>query len=66
MERSSLVVPAKERAKNFGALDERDASFDKLRMRIFLNAIKDLPHPEPVEGRTMGMQLLTAPERDLL
>jgi hypothetical protein len=40
-----------------GDLDRHGASFDKLRMKTFLNAIKDLPHPEPVEGRMMEMQL---------
>jgi len=30
----------------------RGACFDKLSMRLFLNATKNLPHPELVEGRT--------------
>src|SRR5262249_5816938 len=29
---------------------------DRLRMRVFLRATKALPHPEPVEGRTVPMQ----------
>jgi hypothetical protein len=37
-------------------LDKRRASFDKLRMRVFLDATKTLPHPELVEGRRIVMQ----------
>ena len=32
-------------------LDQRRASFGRLRMRTFLRASKTAPHPEPVEGR---------------
>jgi len=39
-------------------LDHRRGSFDKLRTRIFLRAAKILPHPEPVEGRTLLMQAI--------
>src|SRR5882724_654115 len=35
--------------------DQRDASFDKLRMRVFLRVTKVDPHPELVEGRTIAM-----------
>src|SRR6185437_8174849 len=36
---------------------ERDrASFDRLRMRIFLSVRKNAPRPEPVEGREATMQ----------
>jgi hypothetical protein len=37
-------------------LDRQRASFDKLRMRYFLRAIKIAPHPELVEGRTIVLQ----------
>ena len=37
-------------------LDQRPASFDKLRMRDFLRAMKISPHPELVEGRTVIVQ----------
>ena len=37
-------------------LDRRRASFDKLRMRYFLRATKNSPHPEPIEGRRMVLQ----------
>jgi len=33
------------------------ASFDKLRMRGFLDATKISPHPELVEGREIVLQL---------
>jgi hypothetical protein len=36
--------------------DLRGACFDRLSMRYFLNAMKILPHPEPVEGRTAFVQ----------
>jgi len=36
-------------------VDQRRASFDKLRMRVFLGATKTSPHPELVEGRTVVM-----------
>jgi hypothetical protein len=36
--------------------DRRGACFDKLSMRFFLNAMKILPHPEPVEGPTAFVQ----------
>jgi len=36
-------------------LDEFHASFDKLRMRCFLDATTALPHPELVEGRTVSV-----------
>jgi len=36
--------------------DQGRASFDKLRMRVFLRAIKIPPHPELVEGRTLVLQ----------
>jgi len=38
--------------------DKRRACFDKLSMRFFLNAMKILPHPELVEGRTAFVQSL--------
>jgi hypothetical protein len=38
------------------AWDRHCACFDKLSMRLFLNAMKIVPHPEPVEGRTMFVQ----------
>jgi len=31
--------------------DQRDASFDKPMMKVFLRATKVVPHPELVEGR---------------
>ena len=40
-------TPKKDRLQNQGA------SFDKLRMRDFLGAMKIGPHPELVEGRTL-------------
>src|SRR5882724_11855741 len=39
-----------------GDRDRRPASFDKLRMREFIRAIKNLPHPELVEGRAVRVQ----------
>ena len=36
--------------------DRHPASFDKLRMRVFLPATKIFPHPELVEGRRVAMQ----------
>jgi hypothetical protein len=39
-------------------LDQDGACFDKLSMRVFLCAIKTLPHPELVEGRTGGDAIL--------
>ena len=43
-------------------LDQRRASFDKLRMRFFPCATKIIPHPELVEGRKIIMQHLMGPE----
>jgi len=37
-------------------LEQLPASFDKLRMRCFLRATKNFPHPELVEGRRMVLQ----------
>jgi putative lipoprotein len=37
-------------------LERRRASFDKLRMRYFLRATKNSPHPEPFERRGMALQ----------
>ena len=37
-------------------LDRHPASFDRLRMRSFLDATKNPPHPEPVEGRRLALQ----------
>ena len=37
------------------SLQERFASFDKLRMRKDFGGTKKSPHPEPVEGRTLLM-----------
>jgi len=39
-----------------GVLDKLPASFDKLRMRVFLSAGKIAPHPELVEGRMTAVQ----------
>jgi len=36
--------------------DRRGACFDKLSMRLFLNAMKISPYPEPVEGRAAMQQ----------
>jgi hypothetical protein len=36
--------------------DRHGACFDKLGMRLFLNAAKIVPHPESVEGRTAFVQ----------
>jgi len=50
-----------------GNSDRHGASFDKLSMRIFLNAMKirphpELPHPELVEGRrTHGIRAVPVP-----
>jgi hypothetical protein len=41
-----------------GVLDKLSASFDKLRMRVFLSARKTAPHPELVEGRMAAVQHL--------
>jgi hypothetical protein len=41
---------------HWDSLDQHPACFDKLSMRLFLSAGKIPPHPEPVEGRTMGLQ----------
>jgi hypothetical protein len=46
--------------------DQRYASFDKLRMRCFLDAIKISPHPELVEGRTLLMPANTNRPSDTL
>ncbi len=40
-------------------LDRQFASFDRLRMRACPCAIRDFPHPEPVEGRKSVMQRFT-------
>jgi putative lipoprotein len=39
-------------------LDRHRASFDRLRIRSFLRATKNSPHPEPVEGRRIVLQLM--------
>ena len=54
----SIVTPAKalRYAQIFGLHDPR-ASFDRLRMRGNLGGMKNLPHPEPVEGRTLPIQV---------
>ena len=39
-----------------GDLERPRASFDRLRTRVFLCAMKIFPHPELVEGRRMVMQ----------
>jgi hypothetical protein len=39
-----------------GDWDRQRASFDKLRIRDFLRAAKNSPHPELVEGREMLLQ----------
>ena len=39
-----------------GGLDRRRASFDQHRMRSFLCATKNFPHPELVEGRRIVLQ----------
>jgi hypothetical protein len=41
-----------------GGLDRHRASFDRLRMRSFLCAARNSPHPELVEGRRMVLQWL--------
>jgi len=41
-------------------LDQRGASFDKLRMRAVLSAMTNAPHPELVEGRTLRMRAYSA------
>src|SRR5262245_14727677 len=47
-----------------GDWDQQAASFDRLRVRVFLSATKAFPHPEPVEGRKSVMQpSWGAPER---
>jgi len=44
------------RRKPEDELDRHPASFDRLRMRSFLCAMKNPPHPEPVEGRRLVLQ----------
>jgi putative lipoprotein len=39
-------------------LDQRYACFDRLSMRDILRATKNSPHPEPVEGRRIVLQLM--------
>jgi hypothetical protein len=52
-----LVVPITPPAVGFSECwDRQCASFDRLRMRVFLGATKIAPHPELVEGRKMVMQ----------
>jgi hypothetical protein len=52
-----LVVPITPPAVGFSECwDRQYASFDRLRMRVFLGATKTAPHPELVEGRKMIMQ----------
>src|SRR5882724_2953924 len=44
-----------------GEWDRRRASFDKIRMRVFLCATKIFPHPELVEGRRTVLQRCVNP-----
>ena len=51
MDRKEVLAPSRT-----GDWDRRRASFDRLRMRSFLRATRNSPHPEPVEGRRIVLQ----------